>query len=226
MATSRRGSSGSTIRAACPVKHCNMPQSFTFRDYKCELSADYPVAFSKEQESPTFLEELAATGKLPKNLSKKDLVSWIIARFTELTYGGLMFEDNEFANDGGDFAYRLKVCDSSGKRIGWWGIVFWPDRIQLCGSAEPHAINGQTLIVEMLTESPRELGKCKVTIRDPDTRTKKTFGWGWLSIPLIVQLACQIQRPPESNGPTTHESLYLAGCWPSCTLFHSRASTQ
>jgi hypothetical protein len=154
-----------------------MSQQFTFRDFKCELSAELPVAFSIEQQNPTFLEELAATGKLPRGLNDKDLVSWIIARLTELTYGGLPFEGDSFSSDGGEFSYRIKVSDASGKRIGWWGMIFWPDRIQLCGSAEPHAINGQTLIVEMLTESPRELGKCAVTIRNPDARTKKTYGW-------------------------------------------------
>lgn len=154
-----------------------MAQSFTFRDYTCELRAGHPVACSIEQDKPSFLEELTATGKLPHGLSAKDLRSWILARLTELTYGGLPFEGDLFESDAGEFGYRIKVKDSRGKRLGSWGILFWPDRIQLSGSSETDTFNGQTLIVEMLTQAPRELGKCDVTICNPEARTKMTFGW-------------------------------------------------
>jgi hypothetical protein len=153
-----------------------MAQEFDFRDYKCKLTAGYPVVGSVEQHGSTFVEQLLATRRVPSGLSHKNLVSWILARLTELTYGALPFEGDYFVSDGGEFGYRIKVTDADGKLLGTWGILFWPDRIQLSGFAT-RDFNGQTLIVEMLTESPKSLGECAVTIHNPDARTKRTFGW-------------------------------------------------
>ncbi|WP_425613961.1 hypothetical protein NA78x_003808 [Anatilimnocola sp. NA78] len=125
---------------------------------------------------PTFVEQLQAADGFPRGLSSKNHVSWIIARLTELSAGGLMFDNTHFESDGGEFGYRLKIFGADGKLLGYWGIIFWPDRIRLMGHSTSD-LDGQTLIVEMLTESPAELGKCEVTIRNPDARTKKTFGW-------------------------------------------------
>jgi hypothetical protein len=153
-----------------------MPREFTFRDYRCALSAGYPVVGSVEQQTPLFVDQLAAAPGFPRRLSRKDLVSWILARLTELTYGGLPLEGNSFSSDGGEFGYRIKIVDSAGILAGYWGIIFWPERIQLCGHS-PSNLDGQTLLVEMLTDSPNSLDKCEITVRNPDARTKKTFGW-------------------------------------------------
>ena len=107
-----------------------MPQEFAFREYKCHLSAGYPVAGSVENTEPLFVDELAAAPRYPRNLSRKDRVSWILARLTEITYGGLPLEGKTFESDGGEFGYRLKIADSQGNLLGYWGIIFWPDRIQ------------------------------------------------------------------------------------------------
>ena len=153
-----------------------MPQKFQFRDYRCQLSAGYPVVGSVEPASPSFVEALLAAHRDLSKLSQKDLGSWIIARLTDLTYGALPFEGDYFASDGGDFGYRIKVMDAGGKLLGNWGIVFWPQRIQLSGFS-PVEFDGQALIVEMLTESPGDLGKCEVTIHNPESRKRRTFGW-------------------------------------------------
>lgn len=153
-----------------------MPRDFSFRDYHCKLTAGYPVAGSVEQLEPSFIDELVAAPGYPRGLSRRDRVSWILARLTELTYGGLPLEGTSFASDGGEFGYRVKISTAVGILLGYWGIVIWPDRIQLCG----HAIgdfNGQKLIIEMLTDSPQSLDKCEITIRNPDARTKTTYGW-------------------------------------------------
>jgi hypothetical protein len=170
------------------LRHIAWVQASNTNAFPCRSNSPFAITnassppdslshLAKNNNPPTFLEELTATGKFPQALSKRNLISWILARLTELSYGGLTFEDTAFESDGGEFGYRLKISDATSQRIGCWGFLFWDDRIELRGSAEPHAINGQTLIVEMLTESPRDLGKCEVTIRNPDARTKKTYGW-------------------------------------------------
>jgi hypothetical protein len=151
-----------------------MPRQFTFRDYQCQLSAGYPVAGSVEH--PLFVDQLAAAPGFPRGLSRKNRISWILGRLTELTYGGLPLEGKSFSSDGGEFGYRIKVSDDTGNLLGNWGIVFWPDRIQLCGFAV-NELDGQQLLVEMLTVSPQSLDKCEITIRNPDAGTKTTFGW-------------------------------------------------
>jgi hypothetical protein len=153
-----------------------MAQEFEFREFKCKLTAGYPIAGSIEQCGPSFIEQLLETGQVPGALNHDDLVSWIIARLTEITSGALPFEGNYFASDGSDFGYRIKILDATKKLLGNWGIVFWPKRIQLLGFSTCD-FDGQSLLIEMLIKSPKSLGKCEVTIHNPDSGTRQVFGW-------------------------------------------------
>ena len=101
---------------------------------------------------------------------------WIIARLTELTYGALPFEGDEFRSDGSDFGYRIKVSKADGELLGHWSIHFWPHRISFYGFSTCN-FDGQSLIIEMLTDAPRELGKCEIKVLNQDDQSERRFGW-------------------------------------------------
>lgn len=104
------------------------------------------------------------------------MVSWILARLAHLTYGGLQFEGNSFISDGGDFSYQIKVSDAAGTLMGRWAVVFWANRIQFSGFGTGN-FNGQSLFVKMLVDEPDKFEKCEIEIRNPDAKTKESFGW-------------------------------------------------
>lgn len=149
---------------------------FTHNDYHFELSAGDPPPCSEEERDRNFEKTLACCDGFPEQPSVHHTTSWIVARLAALTGDIEALNDGYFANDGGEFGYRLKVSDKNGNLVGRCGVLFYRERIHFAGFGKDQAdIRG--IFVDALLADPTDFGRCEIHSQCGETHVSEYFGF-------------------------------------------------
>ncbi|MBN1589981.1 MAG: hypothetical protein JW888_10735 [Pirellulales bacterium] len=150
--------------------------SFVFNGLKFDVSLGYPPPCGEDEKDHDFTATLIAAG-LNRGLETREVLAWILGRLARLVGEG--FQDafpDRFENDGCEFALRFKVTEMNGQIAGKCGVIFYPDEASFAGySKEGHDVKRSLL--DVLLQSPDDLGRVEVVCYDPDSGQEHALGW-------------------------------------------------
>jgi hypothetical protein len=90
-------------------------------------------------------------------------------------------EGEEFAHDTNEFGYWIRLSDDSNKPLAHGAVMFRADRTYFA-SVDVRITDFQSLFVRLLTDSPDDLAKCEIVVREPESKRKRTYGWNGYSL--------------------------------------------
>lgn len=136
---------------------------------------------SSERDAPSFVEALkCAYGPLTR-LSTHELTSWIVARLSYLTSGGLNLAGEVFSHDTNEFGYKIKIVDGQGHTAAHGAVVFSNSGIHFA-AIDIGIADFQSVFVKLLTESPGDFSRCEISVREPETKRSRKYGWDGVSL--------------------------------------------
>jgi hypothetical protein len=158
-----------------------MALKFKFDDYQCSLREGSPPIASHERTDPTFLESLKVAHPPLAKLPVHEIASWIIARLNYLTAGALEVEGNDFGHDTNEFGYIIKLSDDADTTLVHGAVMIHADRVYFAAN-DIKIPDFQSIFVSLLAESPRDLAKCEIVVRVPESKKKRRYGWDGYSL--------------------------------------------
>ena len=158
-----------------------MALKFKFNDFQWAVREGAPPIVSHEKTAPTFLEALKVAHLPLAKLPVHEIGSWIVARLNYLTAGALEVEGNDFGNDTNEFGYIIKLSDDAGTTLAHGAVMIHADRVYFAAN-DIKIPDFQSIFVSLLTESPRDLAKCEIVVRTPESKKKRRYGWDGYSL--------------------------------------------
>jgi hypothetical protein len=154
---------------------------FQYFEYQWGIREGLPPAGSREPTAPTFVEALRAAHPPLSKRTEHELASWIVARLCYLTCDSLLLEGTEFAHDTNEVGYKFRLAGSDGKSAAHGAIMIHAEGVRF---AEVNVTidDFQSLVVKLLTDSPNDLSKCEIRVRNPETRKTRKYGWDGISL--------------------------------------------
>jgi hypothetical protein len=152
-----------------------MALSFEAGGYQWKLREGLPPIGSREQ-NPTVVEALKTAHRPLAKLTLHEIASWIVARLNYLTAGALELEGNSFQNDTNEFGYFISLSDNAGATLANGAIMIHADRVYFAAN-DIEVPDFQSIFVGLLAEDPRDLAKCEIVVRLPESKKKRTYGW-------------------------------------------------
>jgi hypothetical protein len=158
-----------------------MRLKFQFGGFHWGLSAGGPPMFAQERTDAPFLEALKAAHAPFSKMSDREIASWIVARLNFITAGSLESEGKCFSGDTNEFGYKIKLSDKEGITMAHGAVVFRPDRVYFA-ALDIKIPNFQSEFVKLLVDSPNDLSKCEIVVRESETKKKRSYGWDGYSL--------------------------------------------
>jgi hypothetical protein len=124
-----------------------------------------------------FLDRLGAASAFTSKLSRRELVSWFVARLNYLTAGEIDRKYSDAGGDDGGFLLPLVVVESTGRPSGIFWINVFPDRLLLRGGRDTEVRDPRELFLQALVEEPDWFERCRVRVRNAEARTVWYCGW-------------------------------------------------
>jgi hypothetical protein len=153
-----------------------MALKFSALGYQWTLREGCPPIVSQERTNPTFVEALKAAHRPLSKMSLHEIASWIVARLDYLTAGSLALEGNEFQHDTNEFGYMLKLSDEAATALAHGAVMIHAERVYFQAN-DVKVPDFQTILVNLLTETPRDLSKCEIIVYLPESKRKRRYGW-------------------------------------------------
>jgi hypothetical protein len=163
------------------IRERDMPLKFSYSGNNWELREGGPPMGCREQGDVSFEEALRAAHPPLSRMSARELASWIVARLNAITGGDLESEGNVFAHDTDEFGYKLKASSPNRVTLAYGGIVFEAGRTYFAWDGDGLA-DFQTKVVDLLTESPSDLARCEIKVREPESTRSRNYGWNGYSL--------------------------------------------
>lgn len=153
-----------------------MAIKFQFGDYRWAIQEGGPPAISRENPDAPFLPALKNACEKLQKYTHHEMVSWIVARLNAVTSACLELEGDLFEHDTDEFGYKFKLCNAIDEVIANGAVVFERNRTYFA-SVSRTDFDFQSLFVSLLVDEPDFLAKCEITVRHPETRKKRKYGW-------------------------------------------------
>jgi hypothetical protein len=153
-----------------------MALKFQCLGYNWSIRAGFPPMGSQERTDPVFVDALKAAHPPLGELTDHELASWIVARLCYLTSGALTVEGDSFAHDTDEFGYKMKITDEAKVSVAHGAVIFHAARTSFA-SVDMEIDDFQSVVVDLLTDSPGDLAACEIRVREPETRNDRTYGW-------------------------------------------------
>jgi len=131
---------------------------------------------SRERPDGTLADTLKAAYSPLAKLTDREIASWIVARLHFITSGTLESEGKVFSGDTNQFGYKIKLSDDEGTTLAHGAVVFSPDRVYFAG-LDIKVANFQQLFIDLLVDSPTDLSKCEIVVRESETKKRWVYGW-------------------------------------------------
>jgi hypothetical protein len=131
-----------------------------------------------------FLDRLAVASAYTSKLSRRELVSWFVARLNYLTAGEIQRKHSDAGGDNGGFLLPLVVVESTRRPSGIFWMEVFPDRVLIRGGRDTEARDPRELFLQALVTDPDWIEPCRVRVENADART--VWYCGWESGQLIV----------------------------------------
>jgi hypothetical protein len=158
-----------------------MALKFEFGGYHWSLREGFPPMGSRERTDPTFVDALKVAHPPLARLTQHELVSWIVARLNYLVSASIYLEGSSFANDTNEFGYKIRLSDDSDTTLAHGAVVFHARRTYFA-SLDLKISDFQSVFIRLLTDSPTDLSKCEIVVREPESKRKRTYGWNGHSL--------------------------------------------
>jgi hypothetical protein len=158
-----------------------MALKFQFGGFQWALRAGGPPMGSSERTGQAFLDALKAAYAPLSKMNQHEIASWIVARLNFITSGSLELEGNLFSGDTNDFGYKIKLSDEGDITLAHGAVVVKADRI-LFASLDIKIADFQSLFITLLADSPNDLAKCEIIVREPENKKKRAYGWDGYSL--------------------------------------------
>jgi hypothetical protein len=158
-----------------------MGLKFQFGGNQWSVRAGGPPMGSRERTDSPFLDALKAAHPPLSKMTRHEITSWIVARLNFITSGSLELEGRTFAHDTNEFGYKIKLSDQSDNTLAHGAVVFRADRTYFA-SLDIKIDDFRSVFVGLLTDSPLDLAKCEITVREPESKKKRTYGWNGYSL--------------------------------------------
>lgn len=124
--------------------------------------------------SPLFVDALRAAESMLNGLTVHELSSWVVARLSYLTCGGI--DRQTSSDDTNEFGFKIKITDAAGESVAHGAVVIGNNRL-VYSAHNIRVVDSQLLFVTLLSGSPRDLAICEVEVREPESRRRRTYGW-------------------------------------------------
>ena len=158
-----------------------MALKFQFGGFQWALRAGGPPMGSSERTDQAFLDALKAAYAPLSKMNQHEIASWIVTRLNFITSGSLELEGNLFSGDTNDFGYKIKLSDEGDITLAHGAVVVKADRI-LFASLDIKIADFQSLFITLLADSPNDLAKCEIIVREPEKKKKRAYGWDGYSL--------------------------------------------
>ncbi len=156
-------------------------RQFSELGYDWQLCEGLPPAGSSECQTPTFEQAVRDAVPFLAKSSAHELASWVVARLAYLTSGSLELEGKEFSHDSDEVGYRLKATRRSDAASAQGAIMLAPSRVYFA-CVEAGLSNFPFIVLELLSQFPRDYEKCVIRIREPESKNSRRYGWDGYSL--------------------------------------------
>lgn len=158
-----------------------MALKFSEIGHEWRLQEGSPPMGSVESKAVTFEQAIRDSVPFLAKSSSHEIASWVIARLAYFTSGALELEGIDFAHDTNEIGYKVKATRTTDGALAHGAIVITQDRTYFA-YVDAGLGDLQSLLVELLSLSPRDYAKCVIRVREPESKRSRRYGWDGYSL--------------------------------------------
>lgn len=149
---------------------------FEQADLRWELREGFAPLDSRETIDPSLGTALRAAHPFVARLTEHELASWIVGRLAFCAGSAWGSLRTEFAHDTNECGYQIRAKNAAGEMVGQGAVVLQAGRtIFFCLNIKTDDFQAQ--LVDLLADSPRDLERCEIIVREPETKHRRSYGW-------------------------------------------------